>query len=221
MKQQNTSPPLRKMLGVAAIAAIAGYSAVAVYVTGRPADNGAIAAATAEKSAPALAVTAPASGELAAFVRKKSLEPLPELTFTDAAGKPKTLADFRGKTILLNLWATWCAPCRKEMPSLDRLQKALASDKFEVVTLALERGGIPAAQKFFDEIKVQNLKLYVDQSTRAGAALRALGMPTTLLIDPYGREAGRMAGPAEWDSPAAQSMLSAALESAEKVATDR
>jgi thiol-disulfide isomerase/thioredoxin len=215
MKQENTSPSLRTVLGAVAIAAIAGYAAVAVYVTGRAADNVAIQEAEARANAPAMTVTAPSNGTLAAFVRRKSPEPLPELAFTDAAGKPMTLADFRGKTILLNLWATWCAPCRKEMPSLDRLQKALGSDKFEVVALALERGGIPAAQKFFDDAKVQSLKLYVDQTTRAGAALRALGMPVTILIDPQGRESGRLAGPAEWDAPEAQAMIASALKSVE------
>lgn len=163
------------------------------------------AGASAAASEPAEASTLPA------FVRRKTPEPLPEVAFTDGAGNPKSLADFRGKTVLLNLWATWCAPCRKEMPSLDRLQRELGSDTFEVVALALERGGAAAVKKFYDDIKVESLALYVDQSTRAGSALRALGMPTTILIDPEGREIGRLPGPAEWDSAAAKSLIEAAL----------
>ena len=196
------------------IAAIAGFSAVAVYVIGRPADNAAIQRAeakAADEEAPG-----PVTAGFGAFVRKKTPEPLPDLAFTDAMGNPMTMADFKGRTVLINLWATWCAPCRREMPSLDRLQKKLGSDKFEVVALALERGGVPAAEKFFKDAKVENLKLYVDQSTRSGALLRALGMPVTILVDAQGREAGRMTGPAEWDSAEAEALITSAIATAAK-----
>ncbi len=95
---------------------------------------------------------------------------------------------------------------------MDRLQQEFGSDKFEVVALALERGGAKAARKFLDEIKASNLALYVDKSTRAGSKLRVLGMPTTILIDGEGREIGRLAGPAEWDTPEAKKLVSAALD---------
>ena len=121
-------------------------------------------------------------------------------------------ADFKGKTVLLNLWATWCAPCREEMPSLDRLQKDLGSGKFEVVALSLDRKGAEASQKFLDETKVSNLKLYIDASAKQGTLLRIVGMPTTILIDKEGRELGRLAGPAEWDSEDAKKLIKAAME---------
>ena len=149
---------------------------------------------------------------MAAFVKKKSPEPMPEITFTDAAGQPLSLANFKGKTVLLNLWATWCAPCREEMPSLDRLQKALGSDSFEVVALSLDRKGAEASQKFLSETKVTNLKLYIDSTAKQGTVLKIVGMPTTILIDKEGRELGRLAGPAEWDSEEAQKLVKAALE---------
>jgi thiol-disulfide isomerase/thioredoxin len=114
--------------------------------------------------------------------------------------------------VLLNLWATWCAPCREEMPSLDRLQKDLGSDKFEVVALSLDRKGAEASQKFLDETKVSSLKLYVDASAKQGTTLKIVGMPTTILIDKEGRELGRLAGPAEWDSEDAKRLITAAIE---------
>jgi thiol-disulfide isomerase/thioredoxin len=113
--------------------------------------------------------------------------------------------------VLLNLWATWCAPCRKEMPALDRLQKALGSDGFEVVALNLDRGGVETAKKFLDQIKIEALKLYADPSTRASTELNAVGMPTTILIDRDGRELGRIVGPAEWDGADAQRLIAASL----------
>ena len=212
-KTENTSFPLRAELWAVALSAIVGFVVVGIYVTTAPKSNVADTGLTkGEVNSTASKVDAAAEGRLAAFVRKKMPEPLPDISFTDGSGNSKSLADFRGKTILLNLWATWCAPCREEMPSLDRLQQELGSDKFEVVALALERGGAKAARKFLDEIKASNLTLYVDKSTRAGSKLRVLGMPTTILIDGEGREIGRLAGPAEWDTPEAKTLVSAALD---------
>ena len=151
------------------------------------------------------------SGQMTAFVFKKTPEPLPEVSFTDASGKAMTLAAFKGKTVLLNLWATWCAPCRKEMPDLDRLQKELGSDRFEVVALSVDRQGVEAARKFLDGIKVENLKLYIDPTARAATTLRAVGMPTTILINAEGREVGRLVGPAEWHSADAKRLIEASL----------
>jgi thiol-disulfide isomerase/thioredoxin len=151
-------------------------------------------------------------GHMAAFVFRKEPEALPEIKFQDAEGKERTLADWHGKVILLNLWATWCLPCRKEMPSLDRLQKALGSDKFEVLALSVDRKGLEASKKFLDETKVERLGLYVDASTRATSALRVVGLPATLLIDTQGREIGRLLGPAEWDSEDAQHLIRTVLQ---------
>ena len=151
------------------------------------------------------------TGAMTTFVFKKAPEELPEIAFVDAGGAARSLKDFRGKTVLLNLWATWCAPCREEMPALDRLQKELGSDSFEVVALAVDRGGVDAAKKFLDSIKVSNLKLYADATTRSGSALKVIGMPTTILIDKDGREIGRLPGPAAWDSAEAKRLVEASL----------
>lgn len=202
-----------KALAILALSAIAGFAAV--YVTMAPRDNAAIEKSQEAAPAPtqsAEPATAKPAGKMAAFVHKKLPEPLPEITFNDAAGKTLTLADFKGKVVLLNLWATWCAPCREEMPALDRLQKALGGDNFEVVALSLDRKGAEASQKFLTETNAGNLKLYIDATAKQGTTLKIVGMPTTILIDKEGREVGRLAGPAEWDSEEAKALITAALK---------
>lgn len=126
--------------------------------------------------------------------------PVPDISFADEAGASRSLADFRGKVVLLNVWATWCVPCRVEMPTLDRLQGALGGPGFEVVALSIDRGGPEVVRKFFDEIGIQHLAVSVDTSTGAAFELGAVGLPATLLIDRNGMEIGRVIGPAEWDS---------------------
>jgi thiol-disulfide isomerase/thioredoxin len=148
---------------------------------------------------------------MAAFVFRKEPEALPDAKFQDAEGKERTLGQWRGKVVLLNLWATWCVPCRKEMPALDRLQRELGSDKFEVVAVSVDRKGVEGARKFLDETKVGKLALYVDPTTRLTSEVRAVGLPATLLIDRQGREIGRLLGPAEWDSEDAKRLIRAAL----------
>lgn len=195
------------------ISAAAGFGAV--YFTLGQHDNAAIEEGAKEQDSAAVKAppAPPKPGEkMAAFVHKKTPEPLPEITFNDASGKELTLADFKGKTILLNLWATWCAPCREEMPSLDRLQKEMGSDTFQVIALSLDRKGADASQKFLREIEVENLKLYIDASAKQGTVLRIVGMPTTILIDKDGQEIGRLAGPAEWDSEDAKKLIAAAMK---------
>ena len=135
------------------------------------------------------------------FVPHASPRPVVNVEFEDGQGRKRTLADFRGKIVLLNLWATWCGPCRKEMPTLDRLQSKLGSKDFEVVALSIDRGGQAVVKSFYDEINIQALALYVDASAEAGNKLGAVGIPTTLLLDRENREIGRVTGPAEWDSP--------------------
>ena len=148
------------------------------------------------------------AGDTAVLRMHASPRPLPELAFEDDKGKPVTLADFRGRTVLLNVWATWCPPCREEMPSLDRLQKALGGPAFEVVALSIDAGGAPVVKRFYDEIGIRSLAIYVDPGMRAAGQLAAPGVPTTLLIDREGRELGRHAGPAQWDSPEALRVIS-------------
>lgn len=200
------------LIGAALAAAALGFAAV--YVTQGSPDN----EKGAEKSVsaapePAKSGTAGAGGgDLVAFVRKNPPVELADVSFKDEAGVTTTLAAFKGRVILLNLWATWCLPCRHEMPSLDRLQKEMGSDQFEVVALSLDRAGKDAARTFFDEIKIENLKLYIDPTMKAGNGLRAVGMPTTILIGKDGKELGRLPGPAEWDSPAAKALIADALK---------
>lgn len=197
------------------LAAFAG--AIAVYIAAGSLNKGS-GHESAETRSPAEAGAsksadgpAAASGKLAAFVAKKTPEPVPAVTFKDGAGNDVTLEAFKGRTVLVNLWATWCGPCREEMPSLDRLQAALGSDKFEVIALSLDRGGADASKKFLDEVKATNLKLYVDPSAKAGSALKLIGMPTTVLINREGQEVGRLAGSAEWDSEEAKKLIEATL----------
>lgn len=128
--------------------------------------------------------------------------PIAELQFEDGAGRPLTLADFQDKMVLLNIWATWCAPCREEMPTLDRLQSTLGGRDFEVVALSIDRAGIKTVDRFYAEIGVKHLSRYVDVSAKAARDLGAYGLPTTVLIDRQGREIARHVGPAEWDKPA-------------------
>jgi thiol-disulfide isomerase/thioredoxin len=128
-------------------------------------------------------------------------QPVPEIRFKDGNGNSMTLADYRGKVVLLNIWATWCGPCREEMPTLDRLQERLGGADFEVVALSIDRAGIGVVSEFYAEIGVQHLAKYIDESGNAAGQLNAVGLPTTLLIDREGREIGRHVGPAEWDTP--------------------
>ena len=138
-----------------------------------------------------------------AFAPHASRRTIANVEFEDGSGRKRSLADFRGKVVLLNIWATWCSPCREEMPALDRLQSHLGGNDFEVVALSIDRGGQAAVKSFFDEIDAQRLMIYVDATAEAGARLGIIGVPATLLLDPAGREIGRVTGPAEWDSPEA------------------
>jgi thiol-disulfide isomerase/thioredoxin len=123
------------------------------------------------------------------------------LTFLGPTQRSYTLGEFRGKVVLLNIWATWCAPCREEMPALDRLQQALGGPDFEVVALSIDSGGMDVVGRFYDEIGIRALAPYVDPSMRAGSVLRIVGVPTTLLLDREGGERWRKTGPEKWDAP--------------------
>ncbi|AYC35105.1 TlpA family protein disulfide reductase [Pseudomonas cavernae] len=127
--------------------------------------------------------------------------PVPEVQFVDGEGKPHTLADFKGKVVLLNLWATWCVPCRKEMPTLDRLQAQLGGPDFQVLALSIDLDGLQVVRDFYKEVGIQHLGIYIDESASAISSLGAFGLPATLLLDRQGRELGRKLGEATWDSP--------------------
>jgi thiol-disulfide isomerase/thioredoxin len=158
----------------------------------------ALTRASPDASSEATAAVAPPPG----FSIHERSRPLPEIRFENGEGETITLAQFRGRVVLLNLWATWCAPCRREMPTLERLQAALGGADFEVLALSIDRTGLPAVKEFYQELGLETLPIYVDQTGAAQRALNALGLPTTLLIDREGNEVGRLLGPAEWDSPA-------------------
>lgn len=133
--------------------------------------------------------------------------PIPAVAFTDGDGKPLNLADKRGKVVLLNIWATWCPPCVREMPSLDRLQARFGGSDFEVVAVSEDRGGAAIVSAFYKRLGLTSLAQYLDPDSSVSRAFNVLGLPTTILIDRDGNEVGRVAGPVEWDSDAAGALV--------------
>jgi len=149
----------------------------------------------------------PLAGEMRTFEPAAEPEPAPDLAFTDAAGSSLTLDDFAGQVVLVNFWATWCAPCVEEMPSLDRLQARLGDQGLTVVTLSLDRDGAEPVAAFFAEHDLVHLEPYFDPSGAVLRAFEVMGLPTSVLIDEAGLVIGRYAGPAEWDSPEALALI--------------
>lgn len=149
-------------------------------------------------------------GAMARFKPARPPKPLPDLEFLDANDKPMRLADLTGKARLINLWATWCAPCVKEMPSLDRLQAALPKDKFVVLPISLDGPSKAKVAPFYKERKLANLGIYYDKGRKAMSVLDVSLLPTSILVDPAGRELGRLEGDADWDTPEGIALLKAA-----------
>jgi thiol-disulfide isomerase/thioredoxin len=156
-----------------------------------------------------------ARGEVAAFVPAEQALRLPNVAFRDAAGTERHLADWRGRTVLINLWATWCVPCRKEMPALEALEQKLGGSRFEVVAVNIDTRDPDKPRAWLKEVGIGRLAYYADPSAKLFQDLkiigRAPGMPTTLLVDPAGCEIGTVAGPAEWASEDAVKLVTAAL----------
>ena len=136
-----------------------------------------------------------------------------DVAFLSEDGTEMTLADFNGKYITLNFWATWCAPCRKEMPELSALQTDLGSDTFQVVTVATGRNPLPAMKKFFDEIGIDNLPLHTDARQSFARSMGVLGLPVTLIMDPSGNEIARLQGEADWSSDSAVAIITTLIAS--------
>jgi thiol-disulfide isomerase/thioredoxin len=198
----------RRGYGVWAAVAIAGLAAGSVlYLLGHGDGKGAPSAPTALVAA----LTGLAKGEVAAFTVHDVPADVPAIAFKDADGGEHKLADWKGRLLLLNLWATWCAPCRHEMPALDTLKSELAGKDFDVVALSTDRGGIDKPKKFWTETGIKALGLYLDNGD-AQHELGIIGMPTTLLIGRDGREIGRLIGPAEWASADAKALIEAAMK---------
>ncbi|MEM1382093.1 MAG: TlpA disulfide reductase family protein [Pseudomonadota bacterium] len=132
--------------------------------------------------------------------------------FVDGNGGPVTMADFEGKVVLLNFWATWCPPCRAEMPSIDRLSGELGGEDFHVVALSLDRGHVGRIEKFFGEIAVEHLAIYQDAKNKTARSASILGLPVTVILDREGQEIARLTGDAEWDSESAKAIVAHVIE---------
>jgi thiol-disulfide isomerase/thioredoxin len=151
---------------------------------------------------------------MAAFVARKAPLDLPDVVFEGPDGAPMSLADLKGKVVLLNIWATWCVPCREEMPQLNALQAGLGGGDFEVVAINIDKGGVDKAKAFLEETGATDLAFYADPSAKLFAKLKAVGMPTTLLLNAQGQEIGRLVGPADWASPEAKKLIETAIKNA-------
>ena len=136
-----------------------------------------------------------------------------DVAFLSEDGTEMTLEDFNGKYIALNFWATWCAPCRKEMPELSALQTDFGGDTFQVVTVATGRNPLPAMKKFFDEIGIDNLPLHTDARQSFARSMGVLGLPVTLIMDPSGNEIARLQGEADWSSDSAVTIITTLIAS--------
>jgi len=200
--------PLARYIWLAALAAVTAFAAVYV-MAGRPDNDG--RSGPAPQASRSSAANPLLTGAMTTFVLKKPAVELPDIRFLDGEGQEVSLSSFAGKVVLLNLWATWCAPCREEMPALDRLQKQLGSGQFQVVALAVDKAGLDGARKFLKDNDIDGLALYADPTARVGTELKVIGMPTTILIDAQGREIGRLIGPAAWDSPEAKRLIESYL----------
>ena len=207
--------PKRRKFALIAAAAVAALGVAAVYgiaAYGRNGDAGACgpALATAKRIAPL------ARGEMAAVSVADTGLQLPALTFKDANGADKTLADFKGRTVLLNLWATWCVPCRKEMPALAALQQKLGGPEFEVVAVNIDTRNLDKPKTWLQQAGVTGLAYYADASAKVFQDLKAIGkamgMPTSLIVDASGCEIASLAGPADWASADALALVKAALQ---------
>jgi thiol-disulfide isomerase/thioredoxin len=216
MNEQSEQPRRsvnRRRFGAAAAIAVLAVL-VGVYGIGYLRSNP-DAAACRQAVATAARIAPLATGEVAALAVAHSAFRVPDLAFKDDTGQVHTLKDWRGRTVLLNLWATWCVPCRKEMPALDALQGKLGGDKFQVVAVNIDTRDPQKPRKFLQQVGATHLAFFSDDSAQVFETLKeagkAFGMPTTLIVGPSGCEIGTMAGPAEWASDDGIKLVSAAI----------
>jgi thiol-disulfide isomerase/thioredoxin len=215
---EKSEEPYRKRGALIAVAAVAGILAgtAAVYVSGLSDSNVSLSVADCANALAAAKRAAPfARGEVAAFRVAREADSLDGIAFLAPDGKPTDIAAFAGKTLLVNLWATWCVPCRAEMPTLDRLARQRNGDDFAVMAVDLDvSDAAKRAPGFLQEIGVENLPFYSDPSLGVLNAVKkrgiAIGLPTTILVDAKGCRIGVLEGPAVWDSPDAKALLDAA-----------
>jgi len=166
----------------------------------------------AASTAPALAdqPAAPDEPKLGQFIPAAAPQPAPRISFTDMAGKPVALADFKGRYVLLNLWATWCQPCLKEMPELEALQARLGP-ALTILAVSEDHGGAKAVEPFIARLGLDKIKVYLDANSDVGQAIGARGLPTSLVIDGDGKVLGKVEGGADWTSPEMLKALKAVL----------
>jgi thiol-disulfide isomerase/thioredoxin len=218
-----TRTPLRlpslKLIGIAAVAGIVA-GAAAVYIKEAGYGNGDAETASAECAATkdvATRISPLLKGQVAAMVAASEPRRLSTVAFKDADGKPMTLDSFAGKTVLFNLWATWCVPCREEMPALNALQKEMGGERFQVVPVNIDTGDNEKPKTFLSETGVDALQLYRDNTIEVFNSLKkqglAFGLPVTLLIDGKGCLISAMNGPAAWDSEEAKALIRGAIGS--------
>ncbi|MFT7057774.1 MAG: thiol-disulfide isomerase/thioredoxin [Pseudorhodobacter sp.] len=136
---------------------------------------------------------------------------IPEMALTDLEEGARSLSEWQGRWVVLNFWATWCAPCRHEMPGLDRLADDMSEAGLAVVTVATGRNPVPSIQRFFTEIEVKNLPGLRDPKSQLARSMGVLGLPVTMILNPEGQEVARLIGDAEWDSPEAKAVLTALI----------
>jgi thiol-disulfide isomerase/thioredoxin len=201
--------------GVLAVASGALIAGAALYGIAGGAGNAQQPAACAAATATVERLRPLARGELAAFQVAATPRPIADIRFQKPDGTSTTLAEHRGRVLLINLWATWCAPCRHEMPALDALQGALGGPDFEVVAINIDQRNLERPKTFLAAMGVKRLAYYADPSARVfqdlKSAGKAFGMPTTILVDRNGCELGVLAGAAEWAGADAKALISAAL----------
>ena len=156
-------------------------------------------------------LTALLDGDMKKLAFHPAPRPVPDTPFLSAEGGEARLSDYAGRHVLVNFWATWCAPCRKEMPMLSQIQEEFGGARFEVVTIATGRNAPPAIKSFFEDIGVDNLPMHRDPTQELAREMGVLGLPITVILDPENREIARMLGDADWSGDSARALIAALI----------